>query len=736
MTLLKFLKIMPVISETENTAIQAGHTWVDGELFSGRPNFEKIMKEPYSSISEKEKKFIEEKVNQVCAMTDDEVVYKDGDLSSAVWEYLKKERFFGLIIPEEYGGLGFSAIAHSEVIQKLASRSIPLSITVMVPNSLGPAELLIHYGTKSQKDFYLPRLAIGAEIPCFGLTEPGAGSDAGAMISSGIIFRSSADGKLYVKLNWKKRYITLGAVATVLGLAVKLYDPENLLGKGEEPGITCILVPSQTNGVILGRRHDPLGVPFYNCPIEGVDVVVSIDQIIGGADGAGQGWRMLMECLAAGRAISLPASSTGGAKRVLRVTGAYAAVRKQFGISIGQFEGISETLGRMGAFTYLLEACRKYTAGAVDGGLKPAVISAIIKYHSTEIARKVINDAMDICGGAGISKGPKNLLANGYTAAPIAITVEGANILTRTMIIFGQGAIRCHPFAYKEITALGQDDVKNFDRAFTGHIGHIVRNATSAVLLSLTRGRIVQVPFSTSCTRYYQKLTWVSASFAFLSDLSMGLFGGKLKFLESLTGRFADILSWMYLITAALRRFHEEGEKESHRPMIDYVCQYGFFEIQKAFQGIYQNINLPFLGKFIKFTFGSWSQVNSLSSLPSDKTVHEIAKLLIVPGDVRNDLTQGMYLPKNPEPLAELDSALELAYQSDQVFRKIHRAIKQGILKKNKKNLIQEAFEQNVISIEEKNLLQAAEAAAIVAIQVDSFALQDYGSGITNAYEK
>ena len=439
--ILKKLNILPEISETERVALEAGSTWVDKEIFSGKPDFKAIAREPYKKISGEALDFINGPCEEVCKMVDDWDVYKKGDLPKEVWDYLKKEKFFGMIISKEYGGLGFSAIANSEVVAKLSSRSAPLAITVMVPNSLGPAELLSHYGTKEQKEHYLPRLADGREIPCFALTEPGAGSDAGGMTSNGVVFKDS-DGSIKIRLNWEKRYITLAAVATVLGLAVKLKDPDNLLGKGKFPGITCVLVPADSKGVILGQRHNPMGVPFYNCPTRGEDVVVGIDQIIGGAEYAGRGWQMLMECLAVGRSISLPAQSTGGTKLVARVAGAYSAIRKQFGLEIGKFEGIEEPLARIGGFSYLLEASRIFTVGAVDSGIKPSVVSAIAKYNSTELFRTAINDGMDILGGAAISRGPRNILANGYIAAPIGITVEGANILTRSMIIFGQSGSR------------------------------------------------------------------------------------------------------------------------------------------------------------------------------------------------------------------------------------------------------------------------------------------------------
>ncbi|MEX2436003.1 MAG: acyl-CoA dehydrogenase, partial [Balneolaceae bacterium] len=489
MKLLDALKILPAISETEQTAIDAGTVWIEGELFSGKPDFKRMNSETYPEFTEKERAFLDGPVEELCSMVSDWEVFQRKGFDDKTWDYLKEKRFFGLIIPEKYGGYGFSANAHSAIVAKLASRCGPLATTVMVPNSLGPAELLMHYGTEEQKNHYLPRLATGEEIPCFALTEPNAGSDAGAMQSHGEVFKDD-DGNLKLKLNWDKRYITLAAISTVIGLAFKLYDPKNLLGKGKDLGITAALIPSDTDGVELGMRHDPLGVPFYNCPTKGKDVIVSVDAIIGGVEGAGNGWRMLMESLAVGRGISLPAQSIGGARTATRAIGAYALIRKQFGLNIGKFEGIEEPMARIGGYTYLMDAARGYICGALDKGAKPAVVTAIAKYNFTELGREVINDAMDIVGGAGISRGPRNMFAHSYIATPIAITVEGANILTRTLMIFGQGAIRSHPYALKEINALMNKDVKGFDNAFWKHIGHVVQNSIRSLLLSFTRGRL------------------------------------------------------------------------------------------------------------------------------------------------------------------------------------------------------------------------------------------------------
>ncbi|HIA38890.1 MAG TPA: acyl-CoA dehydrogenase, partial [Planctomycetes bacterium] len=540
MKMIKAMGLLPVISTTEREALDAGTVWYEGELFSGNPDFKRLIKEEkYPELSDEEKLFLEGPAEEICAMTDDWLVFQKRDLSPDVWQYLRDNGFFGMIISKEYGGLEFSATAISTVIKKLSSRSIPLGITAMLPNSLGPAELLLHYGTPEQKKKLLPRLAAGKEIPCFALTEPHAGSDAGAIRARGEVFKDE-NGELKIRLDWEKRYITLASRATLIGLAFKLFDPENLLQRGTELGICCGLIPAETPGITTGRQHDPLNVPFFNCPFEGDNVVVGLDILVGGPSRVGQGWRMLMEQLAAGRGIMLPASATAGAQLAARVVGAYSVVRKQFGMSIGKFEGIEEPLARIGGAAYTLEATRRFTCGGLDGGAKPAVASAIAKYHFTETMRDVINDAMDICGGAGISRGPRNLLAHAYFAAPISITVEGANILTRTLMIFGQGAIRCHPFAENEITALENGDVKHFDFAFFGHIGHVMTNLSRSLVMNITRGHAASVPFEGRMRRDYQKISWASSRFAILADVAMGSYGGDLKRKEMLTGRVSD----------------------------------------------------------------------------------------------------------------------------------------------------------------------------------------------------
>lgn len=728
MSLFEKLKFLPKISDTERAAIDAGTVWVEKDLFSGKPEFSKLMQEPYPQLTSEEQAFMNGPVEELCKKIDHWEMWKSRKLSDEAFAYIKKERFLGMIIPKEYGGLGFSALAHSEVIMKLASRSLSTAVTVMVPNSLGPAELLVHYGTDEQKKYYLPRLAAGEEIPCFGLTEPTAGSDAGSITSSGVVFKGT-DGKLYIRLNWNKRWITLAAISTCIGLAFRLRDPEGFLGMGEDIGITCGLIPSNTPGVVIGRRHDPLGTPFYNCPTQGKDVIVPLDAVVGGKDGCGKGWLMLTECLAAGRGISLPAQATGGAKLASRVVSAHSVIRRQFGVSIGKFEGVEEPLARLGAATYLLEAMRKYTLGALDQGLKPSVITAIQKYYSTEMGRKGINDAMDIMGGAGISMGPRNLLAEIYIGTPIGITVEGANIMTRTLIIFGQGALRAHPFAYAEVKAMDAKDLGAFDKAFWGHVGHVVRNLCRSIVLSVTRGYLAPAPEAhPQMKRYFRRLSWSSATYAIVADIAMAVLGGELKMREKITGRFADILGYMYMATSILRRFEAEGRREEDLPFAHYNLKLCMAEIQKGFDGIFDNLKIPGLRWFVKGWIGSWSRINSLGSQASDGWSHAIASAMLQEGSVRDRLTQGIFLPtKEGEQLHRLENAFSITLKAEAAEKKIKKAIKDGLLPRKKVPLLlDDARSKNVISEEEYKLIQQSDAVRYDAILVDDFSEEQY----------
>lgn len=725
---MKVLKgIMPTISDTERIALEAGTVGAEGELFSGSPDFKKLMAEPYPNMTPEEQAFLNGPVDRLCEAIDDWEVWEERDISPAAWEIIKKERFLGMIIPKEYGGLGFSALAHSEVIKKLSSRSIPACISVMVPNSLGPAELLIHYGTDEQKKRMLPRLATGEEIPCFALTEPTAGSDAGSITSEGTLFKGE-DGKLYMKLNWNKRWITLAAISTILGLAFRLRDPQNLLGKGEDLGITCALIPTKTPGVIVGQRHDPLGTPFYNCPTQGKDVVVSVDTIVGGLEGAGRGWLMLMECLAAGRGVSLPAQSAGGTALITRVISAHASIRKQFGMPIGMMEGVEEPIARIAGFNYLLEAMRKYTLGALDKGIKPAVTTAMAKYNATEIGRKVINDGMDVIGGAGISLGPKNLLGHLYIATPIGITVEGANIMTRTLIIFGQGAMRAHPFAYKEVDAIGRGDLVAFDAAFWGHIGHVTKNLFRAFVLSWTRGLLAFSPVGGSTARYYRKLSWASATFAIMADIAMGSLGGTLKARQMITGRFADILSWMYICTSVLRRFEAEGRRKEDLPFVHYSMNHGLYEIQKSFDGIFANLQVPGLSWFFKYVIRVWSNVNAFAGEADDRHVHKIASLILADTDQRIRHTEGIFVPKNTiEQLGKLEEAFKVVKRAEATEKKMRKAVRDRQIPKAKgRALTESALAKGLITKEEYQDVLRADELRTEAIQVDSFSQEEY----------
>ncbi|MCA9321884.1 MAG: acyl-CoA dehydrogenase [Planctomycetes bacterium] len=720
---LKKLGLLPTISETERVALEAGTVWMEGELFSGKPSLKTLAKQDYpSELRPDEQAFLDGPVEEVCHMTDEWKNWRDQDLPPEVWDFLKRERFFGMIIPKEFGGLGLSAMGVSAAIQKLASRSFPVSVTVMIPNSLGPAELIGHYGTEAQKKDFLPKLANGEHMPCFALTEPGAGSDAGSLGARGVVFRGE-DGKPMMRLAFQKRYTSLATVSTILGLAFKLDDPEEILGKGKKLGITCALIPTTTPGIEADRRHDPLGVPFHNCAVQGKDVVVSVDTIIGGVDGAGQGWKMLMDCLAAGRGVTLPASSVANAKIAARVAGAYSAVRHQFGMPVGKFEGIEEPLARLAGYTYLLEAARVYTCASIDAGEKPSVVSAIVKYHFTELSRTLINDGMDVMAGAGISRGPRNILAQGYIAAPIGITVEGANILTRSMIIFGQGAMRCHPFARAEVDALEAGDEAAFDRALWGHVGHLIRNGTRALLLSLSRGMLAWPPSGGPTARWWRKLSWSSASFALLSDIALIGLGGDLKRREKLSARLGDMLSWMYLGAATLRRFEAEGRKADDRALLDWAMATVNAKLQEAHEGVCANMPIPVVGAILRGPVALWSRLNPFASPPDDRAGAKVAMILREPSETRERLLAGLYLPTDPQQaLGRIERALALGNEANMVFGKIKQAMREGGLEKSRpERALDAARAADVITESELATVHEALLARDDAIQVDSF---------------
>jgi acyl-CoA dehydrogenase len=729
-----FRRILPDMSQTEKEAIDAGTVWWDADLFSGKPDWNKLLAIPAPRLSPEEQAFVDGPCEEVCAMTNDwEVTHERQDLPPQVWQYLKDKGFFGMIIPKKYGGLGFSALAHSAVVLKLSTRSNALGVSVMVPNSLGPAELLLHYGTEEQKNHYLPRLARGLEIPCFALTSPEAGSDAAAIPDYGVVCKGSYQGRevLGMRVTWDKRYITLGPVATLLGLAFRLYDPEKLLGDKVDLGITCALVPTSHPGVDIGRRHLPLNAVFQNGPNSGKDVFMPLDWIIGGRDYAGKGWMMLMGCLAAGRSISLPTSSAGGAKALARVTGAYARVRSQFKTPIGKLEGVEEALGRIAANAYMMDAVRVMTAGAVDLGEKPAVISAIAKYHMTERARACVNDAMDIHGGKGICLGPDNWVGRGYQVMPVGITVEGANILTRTLIIFGQGAIRCHPYVLREMRAAkemsGAAASIEFDDAFTSHIGHTVSNGVRAFVHGITSSRLGQTPRdgAPETRHYYRFASRLAAAFAFLADVSMLAMGGALKRKEKISGRLGDVLSMLYLLSATLKRYEDQGRPKEDLPMIRWVVRDLVYRAQEAIDGILSNFPVKSLATFLRFVI---FPLGMSFRPPLDSRNRESAQILLEPGAARERLTEGMYLPKGEsDPTAVLEAAFLASIACEPVDEKLRKAVKKGrIVPQPGVELGALGARNGILSPEELARWERKEALRRSVIKVNDFP-QDFG---------
>lgn len=728
----QFRKVMPPMSQTEQEALEAGSVWWDAELFTGKPDWQRLLNLPPPHLSAAEQAFLDNETETLCRMLDDwQITHDDRDLPAEAWQYIKDKGFFGLILPEEYGGKAFSALAHSEVVMKLASRSITAAVTVMVPNSLGPGKLLMHYGSHAQKSYYLPRLARGEEIPCFALTGPDAGSDAGAIPDRGEVCYGEWEGEqvLGVRLNWEKRYITLGPVCTLLGLAFKMYDPQHLLGKEESLGVSIALVPRDTPGVSIGDRHVPLDIPFQNGPNTGKDVFLPMSQLIGGIDYVGQGWRMLVECLAEGRAISLPALSVGAGKTAARYTGAYAAVRRQFNQPIGRFEGIEEPLARIAALTYQMDAARTLTLGALDIGEKPSVISAIVKYHLTEKYRRCINDAMDIQGGSGICLGPSNLIGRAYQAIPIAITVEGANILTRSMIIFGQGAIRCHPWVLREFQAVQNPDRKRgleqFDHAIFGHVGFVLGNVARSLFLGLTRGRFSAAPVEGPTRRYFQQLHWMSAAFALSADMAMMTLGGSLKRKERLSARLGDVLSELYLTSAVLKRFEDQGRPEDDLPLVSWACENSLYQMQESLRLLYRNLPLRPLGWLLRLVVFPTGRPYTA---PRDRVDHAAAGILLQPGAARERLTRGIFITDDAAyRQGQIEQAFAQAAKVAPIERTLREARRAGLLRKGSPSeLADEALAAGVISEDEAQALQHMAKLRRAVIMVDSFA--QYGN--------
>lgn len=721
-----YQNIMPTMSRTEREALNAGTVSWEGDLFRGRPDWKKLLALPLPQLTQEEKAFIENEVETLCGMIDDwDITHKRADLPPEVWAFLKKEGFFGLLIPKEYGGKGFSNFACSQIQIKVQACSVSVGTTVSVPNSLGPAELLLHYGTPEQKAYYLPRLACGEEVPCFALTSPDAGSDATAMTDWGVVCEEQHEGKLVlgIRLNWNKRYITLAPVATVIGLAFKLYDPEHLLGNKEDIGITCALIPRHTPGIAVGRRHLPLSAQFQNGPTQGKDVFIPLDWIIGGREMAGQGWRMLMECLAGGRAVSLPSVTTGGAKAAVFASGAYSRIRKQFKQAIVRFEGVAETLARMGGNLYVMDSARLFTLGALDRGEKPSVASAIVKYHITERARSVGNDAMDIHGGKGIILGPKNYLGRNYEAIPIAITVEGANILTRNMIIFGQGAIRCHPYVLAEYEAARLKDENKgllaFDKAIFAHLGFTLSNLVRTFFLGLTGARLVSAP-SGKMKAYFQQATRFSSAFAMLSDVSMMVYGGSLKRKESVSARLGDILSNLYLLSSILNRYHNDGCPLEDLPLAQWAGQTCLYKIQQSFDELLRNFpvkSLAYLLRLIIFPLGK------RFAEPCTRLSSQIAQLFIAPTETRKRLTGGLFSSPTPNnAFAQLEDALLKTIEAEPIEKIVRKAAHGGEVRGyHFKEQAKMALEKGIITSEQATILKLADEARQRIIAVDDF---------------
>ncbi|WP_416776291.1 acyl-CoA dehydrogenase FadE [Xenorhabdus budapestensis] len=730
-----FRKVMPSMSSTEKEAIDAGTTWWEGDLFRGNPDWNKLHNYPKPQLTAEEQAFIDGPVEEACRMANDfQISHELADLPPELWAYLKEHRFFAMIIKKEYGGLEFSAYAQSQVLQKLAGVSGILAITVGVPNSLGPGELLQHYGTDEQKKHYLPGLARGEEIPCFALTSPEAGSDAGAIPDTGVVCMGEWQGEqvLGMRLNWNKRYITLAPIATVLGLAFKLYDPDHLLGETESLGITCALIPTNTPGVEIGHRHFPLNIPFQNGPTRGKDIFVPIDYIIGGPKMAGQGWRMLVECLSVGRGITLPSNATGGLKSAAMAIGAYSYIRRQFKLPIGKMEGIEEPLARIAGNSYLMDAAATMITSGIMLGEKPAVLSAIVKYHCTHRGQRSIIDAMDIAGGKGICLGPSNFLARGYQGAPIAITVEGANILTRSMIIFGQGAIRCHPYVLAEIAAAENNDVKAFDKALFGHLGHVASNTLRSLWLGITNGRTSNTPVNDATRRYYQHINRLSANLALMSDVAMGVLGGSLKRRERISARLGDILSQLFLATATLKRYEDEGRQKEDLPLVQWAVEDALYQAEQALNDLLRNFPnrlVAGLMRVIIFPLGR------SHTAPSDKLDHKLAQILQTPSATRDRVGRGQYLtPSEHNPHGLLEEALHDIIASEPIHTRLSREAGKNLSFTRLDQLAEKALADNKITKEEADILKRAEVSRLRSINVDEFEADAFA--VPNATKK
>ena len=732
--LLRFYKtLVPQLSTTEREALEAGTVWWDGELFTGLPDWSRLAALPAAQLSREERAFLDGPTEELCRRLDDwQITHELGDMPREIWSFIIEKKFFAMIIPKRYGGLEFSPLGVASVLAKLSSRSAVAASTVGVPNSLGPAELLLHYGTDEQKDYYLPRLARGEEIPCFALTSPRVGSDAASIHDTGVVCRGVFNGKetIGIRLNWDKRYITLAPIATVLGLAFKLHDPEHLIGDQDEYGITAALIPTHLPGIEIGRRHFPINIPFQNGPTSGTDVFVPVDYIIGGRARAGQGWKMLVEQLSAGRGVTLPSNAMGGGKAAVLASGAYARIRKQFNLPIGQFEGVGEALARIAGHTYIINAAVNVTCTVLGRGEKPSVPSAILKYHCTELARKIASDAMDVHGGKGIMLGPKNYLARGYQALPVAITVEGANILTRSLIIFGQGAVRCHPFVLKEMEAAQDTDferaLRNFDQHLFGHIGYAISNAARSFWLALTHARYSGVPVTGPTERYYQHINRFSAAFALSADVAMLTLGGSLKRRELLSARLGDVFSAMYLASMVLKHHENQGAPAADLPLVEWSCRTLLYFAQEQLHGFLRNLPNQAVATGLRaLIFPRGRQYFA----PSDEIGQEVVRLIMHPTDSRQRLTAGIYSTNEPgNPLGQLQYALEQAEALVPLEQRLKDAIRSGLVTpEHPLEQIEAAERQGIVNASEAEQLRRYDALVMALIDVDDFDTAEIG---------
>ncbi|MDP4547791.1 acyl-CoA dehydrogenase [Marinobacter sp. MDS2] len=728
---------LPTLSSTEEEALKSGSVDWDGELFSGKPEWNKLLDAAPAHLTSEEQAFLDGPVEELCKMLDDwQITHENYDLPEDVWAFIRNNGFFGLVIPKEDGGKGFSNTAHSEIVMKISTRSVSAAVTVMVPNSLGPGELLMHYGTEDQKQHYLPRLAGGEDIPCFALTSPIAGSDAGAIPDKGIVCKGEWNGEevMGLKVTWNKRYITLAPVATLIGLAIKVYDPEHLLGEQDEIGVTCVLVPRDTEGVHAGTRHLPMNTVFMNGPTWGTEVFIPMDQVIGGQDMLGKGWTMLLECLSIGRSISLPALGTGAGKLASLATGSYAFTREQFGRTISQFEGVQEALEPIAGYTYMMDAARLLTVGMLDRGVRPAVPSAVLKYRNTDLMREVINHAMDIVAGRGVITGPRNFLARAYQAVPIGITVEGANILTRSLMIFGQGSIRCHPFIVDEIEAAGMDDeeaaTKKFDDIFYSHLAHTTRNSLRAFVLGLTKGLLETAPRQGDIQGYYRQLGRFSAAFAMMTDVTLLTVGGGLKARQRLSGRMADCLVQLYYATAVIKQWHEEGYPEDQRDLVEWSLQTCLHDLQNSMREAIINFPVPALRwplRILVFPLGA-TGLNG----PDDKLGAKVAATIVDDTPVRQRVSRGTFTTQDPnDPLGRVLNAYKLANETHEMRQRLHEAIRNRnedeldgialLMGHQRKELVDWACAQGIVTADECPKLEEALTALYDVIRVDAF---------------